>query len=143
MIISAALHLDKKSMQNLSSLFSKSILLCKILMFLLLNVLSKLLDGKMEQELLYCSCHLVSDHSKFHLYNKGVHKETIERAMTCQVCACSHYCVLLKRCKYLEACHSMQIKIFLCWRGEKSSCCKILIKLVQSFQVIWCVTFLV
>lgn len=46
--ISAALHLDKKSMQNLSSLFSKSILLCKILMFLLLNVLSKLLDGKME-----------------------------------------------------------------------------------------------
>lgn len=58
------------------------------------------------------------------MYNKGVHKEMIERAMTCSCVHAAINCVLLKQCKYLEARHPMQTKIFLCWRGEKSSCRK-------------------
>lgn len=46
--ISAELYVDKRSMQSLSPPFSETILLCKILMFLLLNVFSKLFDSKIE-----------------------------------------------------------------------------------------------
>lgn len=46
--ISAELYVDKRSMHSLSPPFSETILLCKILMFLLLNVFSKLFDSKIE-----------------------------------------------------------------------------------------------